>query len=64
MIILENLEHAQKRGARIYGEVVGFGASCNTHSWKEADPKGRGIAMAARGLQAEHDCQYNLAFPG
>ncbi len=46
LVILEELEHARKRDARIYGELVGFGASCNTHSWKEADPEGRGLARA------------------
>ncbi len=48
LVILESLEHARERGAPIYGEVVGFGASCNTYSWKEADPQGRGIAMAMK----------------
>lgn len=46
LVILEDLAHALSRDARIYGEVVGFGASCNTHSWKQADPSGVGIATA------------------
>lgn len=46
LLILEELEHARRRGARIYAEVVGFGASTNTHSWSEPCPEGRGIALA------------------
>ena len=45
---LEDLDRARQRGARIYAELVGFGASANTHSWSEPDPDGRGIARAIR----------------
>ncbi len=48
LVILESLDHATARGARIYAELVGFGASANTHSWREPDPQGRGIAQAMR----------------
>ena len=46
LIILEELEHARARGARIYCEVAGFGASTNAHSWSEPHPQGRGIMLA------------------
>ena len=46
LIILESLEHARRRGARIYAEVGGFGASANTTDWKKPDPEGAGIALA------------------
>ncbi len=46
LLILEELEHARARGARIYAEVAGFGASTNTHSWTEPHPEGKGIALA------------------
>ncbi len=46
LVILEALDHAQARGAHIYGELVGFGAAANTYSWKHADPQGRGISLA------------------
>lgn len=48
LLILEELEHARNRGARIYAEIVGFGASANTHSWREPEPDGAGIALAIR----------------
>ncbi len=48
LIILESLEHARQRGARVYAEIVGFGASANTHDWKQPDPSGAGISLAIR----------------
>ncbi len=48
LIILESLDHARSRRARIYAEVTGFGAAGNTHSWDTPDPSGAGIALAIR----------------
>jgi 3-oxoacyl-[acyl-carrier-protein] synthase II len=48
LAILESLDHALARGARIYAEVVGFGASSSIHSWSQADPGGEGLALAVR----------------
>jgi len=48
LLILEELNHARARQARVYGEVIGFGASANTNSWTEADPDGAGLAAAIR----------------
>ncbi|HSW47028.1 MAG TPA: beta-ketoacyl-[acyl-carrier-protein] synthase family protein [Phycisphaerae bacterium] len=53
LIVLEELEHARTRGARIYCEVVGFGASTNTHDWSEPDPQGEGISIAIRKALAD-----------
>ncbi len=47
LIILEALEHAEKRGARIYGELLGFGAGANIKSWSQPDTDGRAVAVAA-----------------
>ena len=44
LLLLESLEHALDRGAHIYAEVVGFGASANTHQWVSPDPSGAGMA--------------------
>ncbi len=46
LIILESLDRARARGARIYGEVVGFGASANTESWTRPQSDGRAYALA------------------
>lgn len=48
LLIIEELEHARARGARIYAEVVGFGASSNAQSWSRPCPEGRGVALAIR----------------
>lgn len=50
IMILESLEHAQKRGAKIYGEVIGYGLSADAHHMTEPDPNGpeRCMKMAIR----------------
>ncbi|WP_432663570.1 beta-ketoacyl-ACP synthase II [Wukongibacter baidiensis] len=42
IIILEELEHALKRGAKIYGEIVGYGSTCDAHHLTSPAPKGEG----------------------
>lgn len=50
ILILESLEHAQKRGAKIYGEIIGYGLSGDAHHMTEPDPNGpeRCMKMAIR----------------
>ena len=46
MVVLESLEHAQKRGAYIYAEVAGFGQACDAHHITTPHPEGAGLAKA------------------
>ena len=47
IVTLESLEHAQARGATIYGEITGFGASNNfTTAFVEPEQQGTGIQIA------------------
>ncbi len=44
MVILEEYEHAKRRNARIYGEVVGFGSTADAFRVTDSHPEGRGAA--------------------
>lgn len=53
ILILEERESALKRGAKIYGEIVGYGSTCDAYHMTAPDPDGAGAAAAMR--QALHE---------
>ena len=44
MVVLEELEHAKRRGARIHGEVIGYGSTADAYRITDTHPEGRGAA--------------------
>ncbi len=48
IVVMETLENAQKRNAKIYAEIVGCGITCDAYHITAPDPEGRGGANAMR----------------
>ena len=49
ILVLEELERAQARGATIYAEVVGYGASNDAHHLAQPEPEATGVAAMMKG---------------
>ena len=48
MLVLESLEHAEKRGATILAEVVGYGHTCDAYHMTSPHPEGQGAIKAIK----------------
>jgi 3-oxoacyl-[acyl-carrier-protein] synthase II len=57
IVILEELEHALKRDAKIYAELIGYGSSSDAYHIVQPDPEGNGAARALRAALQEADVQ-------
>jgi 3-oxoacyl-[acyl-carrier-protein] synthase II len=53
MVILETLEHAQKRGATILAEVAGYGSTADAYRITDQDPQGMGAVVAMQAALAD-----------
>ena len=53
MVIIEELEHAKRRGAKIYGELVGYGSTADAFRLTDPHPEGRGAIKAIHDALAD-----------
>lgn len=60
ILILEELEHALKRGAPIYGEMTGYGVSCDAHHITAPLPNGEGGAYAMQNALDDAGISYDV----
>lgn len=56
MCVLEEYEHAKKRGAKIYGEVAGYGSTADAFRITDTHPEGRGAISCIQMALADAGC--------
>lgn len=65
IVVIESEEHAKARGARIYAELAGYGATCDAYHLTAPDPEGKGgtkaiqLALEDAGMKPEEIAYYN-----
>jgi 3-oxoacyl-[acyl-carrier-protein] synthase II len=59
IVILEEYEHARKRGAEIFGEILGYGSTADAYRITDIHPEGRGAIGCMR--QAIADAKLNIS---
>ncbi len=59
LLVLEELEHARNRGAKIYAEIAGTGSSFGTDDYLNPEPDGEGIAIAMQKAMADAGLSAN-----
>ena len=59
VLVLETLSHAVKRGAKVYCELAGYGASCDAYHITSPDPEGDGLRRAALACLKDGNIQLN-----
>jgi 3-oxoacyl-[acyl-carrier-protein] synthase II len=53
MLVLEEYEHARARGARIYGEVLGYASTSNAYRLTDSPPDGQGAYLSMKNALAD-----------
>ena len=71
VLVLETMESAQKRGAKIYAEIIGYSATCDAYHVTTPDGESKALTQCMNLLSDKHkltktcqlcECSWNLQF--